>query len=553
MIAEFLLNPKVKKIGQNFKYDEDKINKLGFYLDKLHWDIMMGEHCISSETPKSLAFMTSTRTLEPYYKMEGKQFNPRKDKIDDFFNYCGKDCCCTMEVFLSQLEDLKSIPYGTEHVEFRMQLHKAYLEVDKVGFKVDELAWKELVHKYVNWLVKLEVELFEIGKKYGLTNPILISSHPQVDSFIYETLKIPKRKGTSEQVLTALIGNVVKDADKVRACEIILEHRRVDKTIGYLKARLDYDNRMKTTFRICGTENFRTSTNILEPPIRPESIGWAFQTITKHGDIGQDLRTQLITDNGYVIVNIDQSQAEARVCSLLANDEQTLKEYDTIDKHAYTAAKFFGGTEQQYSKRLLGYECPERFVGKTLRHSYHLDIGKHEAMINVNTDARKYGILIRISEWKANECLKILEKDTPKIKTIFHATIQELLRSDRRLFGTFNSSRYFYDDEGRDLWKGAYSFIPQQTVSDKTKYVLLKIIRYLRDVRVVVESHDALTMLIRTRVVDKRVEQIQEWFDEPISFKNSSIQRRDLVIPTDVEIGENYCDLRKYKRKEVVA
>ena len=166
---------------------------------------------------------------------------------------------------------------------------------------------------------------------------------------------------------------------------------------------------------------------------------------------------------------------------------------------------------------------------------------------------RKYNIPIRISEWKANECLKILEKDTPKIKTIFHATIQELLRSDRRLFGTFNSSRYFYDDEGRDLWKGAYSFIPQQTVSDKTKYVLLKIIRYLRDVRVVVESHDALTMLIRTRVVDKRVEQIQEWFDEPISFKNCSIQRRDLVIPTDVEIGENYCDLRKYKRKELVA
>ena len=561
LLGKFLLNklefggrkPKWKKIGQNFKYDEDKINKLGLYLDELFWDISISSHCISPEMPKNLAFNTSIKTREPYYKLEGKEFIAKRDDIEVFFKYCGKDCCATREIFDVDYKELQEIPFGIEHITWRMGLHRAYLEVDKVGFKVDELQRKELIHKYVNRLVNLEVELFELCKEFGVTSPINVRSHPQVNRLIYITLNIPVRAGTGEEILTALLANVVKDKSKRRILELILEIRRVDKTLGYLKAEPDYDGRMKTTFRITGTENYRTSTNALEKPIRPVNIGWAFQTITKHGDVGQDLRSILVADKGYVIVNIDQSQAEARVCSHLAGDTKKLLEYDTIDVHAATASKFFQGKLEQYSKKVLGYECAERFVGKTLRHAYHLGIGKKEAMISVNTDARKYKININISEWFAGRCLMALEKDTPLIQTVFHAEIQRLLSDNRRLFGTYGASRYFYDDEGRDLWKGGYSFIPQQTVSDKTKQVLLKIIKYLWDVRVVVESHDALAMLIREKVLEERIEQIQEWFNEPIDFSDCSIKRGLLHIPTEVEIGYDYKNLKKYELRRKVA
>jgi uracil-DNA glycosylase family 4 len=550
IIASVLLDTKYKIIGQNFKYDESKLNSLGFYIHSLFWDTLIGSHCRSSEMPKGLAFNTSIDTEEPYYKFEGRDFIPGKDNIDDLLLYGAKDAPVTLEIFYAQKKDLSKIPQGIEHATWRMQLHKAYLQVDSTGFRVDELERKNLIYKYIQWLVKLEQELFEIVKQFGVTEPINIASPQQCSHLLYEVLKIPKREGTGEQVITALLGNVVKDAPKVRVCEILLEWRRVNKSLGYLKAEPDYDGRMKTNFMICGTENFRTSTNVLEPPVRPEQKGWAFQTVSKHGDIGQDLRSILITDPGYVIVNIDQSQAEARVCSLLADDEDTLRSYDTGDKHALTASKFFGGTEAHYSKKILGYECPERFVGKTLRHAYHLDIGKREAMINVNTDARKYKIPIKISEYRAGECLKILAKDTPKIKTIFHDTIQRLLRDNRRIHGTYGASRYFFDEmDTRDLWKGAYSFIPQQTVSDKTKQVMLKVFKNLWDVKIACESHDALTFLIRESVVDDRIEEIQSYFAEPIDFSRCSIPRRALVIPTDVEISEfNYCDLKKYRR-----
>jgi len=561
MLGLFLLNQlsfkgrkiNFKKIGQNFKYDEAKLNNLGFYLDELFWDLMISAHAISPEMPKGLAFNTSIKTREPYYKFEGREFIPQRDSIETFFNYNGKDACVSRELFDSDYAELSSIKYGIEHATWRMQLHKAYMQVDDVGFKTDELQRKDLMVKYVNRLVDLEVELFELCKEFGVEEPVNVRSHPQVNRLIYVTLNVPVRAGTGEQVLTGLLANVIKDKRKKRICELILEIRRVDKTLGYLKAEPDYDGRMKTTFLITGTENFRTSTNVLEPPIRPTQVGWAFQTVTKHGDVGQDLRSILVADRGYVIVNIDQSQAEARVCSLLAGDEDKLLAYDTRDVHAETAAKFFSVKPEQFSKKLLGYECAERFVGKTLRHAFHLGIGKREAMINVNTDARKYKIDINISEWFAQKCLNALELDTPKIPKVFHETIKELLYNDRRLFGTYGASRYFYDDEGSDLWKGGYSFIPQQTVSDKTKHVLLKIVKHLWDVKVVVESHDALAMLIREKVVEERIEEIQSWFSEPIDFSRCSIPRRSLVIPTDVEIGYNYKELKNFSRKLMVA
>lgn len=546
-VASLFLNPKIKFIGQNFKYDEEKLNKLGFYLS-LHWDIMIGTHCISSEMLKSLAFQTSIYTEEPYYKSEGKNFTPGKDNIEIFFNYNCKDACVTREIFDVQMKELTDIPYGIEHANFRMKLHPLYRDIDRVGFKTDELERKVLIHKYIGKLIELEIKIKELTGE--IINP---ASPKQVDELLYDKLKIPRRKGTGEQVLTGLIGNVLnkksEDKVKIKVCEHILDWRRVNKSLGYLQAEPDYDARMKTTFLICGTENYRTSTNALEQPIRPDAMGWAFQTVSKHGDIGNDLRSILVADHGYVIVNIDQSQAEARVCSLLADDEETLLSYDTGDKHALTASRFFGGREEQYSKRILGFECPERFVGKTLRHAYHLDIGKHEAMINVNTDARKYKIPISISEWRAGECLKILASDTPKIKTVFHDTIQKLLVDNRRIFGTYSASRYFYDEQNtRDLYKGAYSFIPQQTVTDKTKNVALKIKNNLWDVKIVVETHDALTLLIREYVLKERIEEIKTYFNEPISFERCSIKRRDLIIPCDVEVSEfNYCDLRKYR------
>lgn len=562
MLAHFFQNRRVKFIGQNFKYDENKLNRLGFYLHSLYADTLISGHNISTELPKSLAFQTSINTLEPYYKDEGRNFIPGKDSIRDLLLYNCKDACCTLEIFLKHLEDMKEIPGCFEgFIDFRMKLHKTYLDMEQVGFATDNDKRLVLIKKYVTELVLIEREIFNICQDYGYDSPINVNAWQQVDRLIYENMRIPRRKGTGEEVLTALMANVVKDKTKKRALELILKWRQVSKTLGtYLAAQNDYDGRMKTTYFITGTESYRTSTQVLKEPLRPTwkngtksegEIGWALQTVTKHGDTGSDLRSILVADKGYVFINIDQSQAEARVCSLLADDEETLQLYDTNDIHALTASKIFGGIETTWSKRVLGYECPERFCGKTARHAYHLNITKRELMTNMNTDARKYKISLNISEWKAGQILEALAKMTPKIQEVFHAGIQECLSQDRRLFGTYGASFYLYEDWGRDLFKAAYSRIPQQTVSDKSKKVAIWVREHIWDCKTVGEAHDALLFLCPERKVDEYVPLIKEQFHLPISFAECSLPRRDLVIPCDVEVGYDYENLEKYKLGKV--
>jgi len=89
-----------------------------------------------------------------------------------------------------------------------------------------------------------------------------------------------------------------------------------------------------------------------------------------------------IPDEGEIFLSIDSSQAEARVVAKLADDEETLEIYDKHDAHALTASWFFGGNESDYSKKVLGYESPYRFAGKTLRHAGNLGAGSTSAIGN---------------------------------------------------------------------------------------------------------------------------------------------------------------------------
>ena len=185
----------------------------------------------------------------------------------------------------------------------------------------------------------------------------------------------------------------------------------------------------------------------------------------------------------FIFLQADSSQAEARVVFLLANDEQALEDIDKHDYHALTASWFFGGTESDYSKKVLGYESPIRFAGKTLRHAGHLGAGKRRAATELNTQARKYKIPITINEQIAERALKIFHMKQPKIQQVFQAGIIEALKSKRQLIAPIpygidcemGGLRTFYERWGDELNRQAFSYIPQRAVSDNTKCAALRI------------------------------------------------------------------------------
>lgn len=296
-VAELLYEKEI--IGQNFNYDRDKIRRIGFIIRKLRSDIMLKCHAINPELPKSLAFNTSIYTREPFYKNEGMY----EGSFTDLLYGCGRDCCVTFEIDEVTESELEEIGQRSYYYNFMMKWPELYLRMENTGFKIDYTKRDQLLEKYVAWSERLQYELFQLtGYELNVNSP------KQVAFLLFEELKLPRRAGTSEEELTALLNlQSFTDETKRAIVEKILEKRRVDKSIGtYLMALPDYDGRMKTTYFPC-LDTGRSKTGQQDPPIRPtieiidhngkrkkKSMGTAFQTMTKHGDIGQDIRSMYV-------------------------------------------------------------------------------------------------------------------------------------------------------------------------------------------------------------------------------------------------------------------
>lgn len=583
LLADMLASTAI--IGQNFNYDRDKLKRLGFIINRLISDTMLKAQAINPELPKGLAFNTSIYTEEPFYKNEGMY----QGRIEDLFIGCARDACVTKEIDEAMDADLDEIKQRPFFENFLMKLPDVYWAIERQGFRVDEQQRDLLLHKYISWDERVRYELFHLcGTEINVNSP------KQISSLLFDNFKLPRRSGTGEEEITALLNSqsAIKNDDHRRVCELILEDRRVRKSIStYLMALPDFDRRMRTTYFPC-LDTGRSSTGQQDEPIRPKVevidengkkknkvIGIAFQTMTKHGDIGADVRSMYVPDlvvyepeeivqrellkaNGIeyfddeeVFVQADSSQAEARVVWLLADDEEALELVDKIDYHALTATWFFGGTERDYSKKVLGYEHPIRFAGKTLRHAGHLGAGKKRAAISVNTDARKYKVPITITEAIAGRALITFHSKQPKIQKVFQAGIENVIKSSRILIAPvpygidaeFGGRRTFYERYGDELLRQAFSYIPQRAVSDNTKAAAIRIRAKIPNIKIVMESHDALLFSIRKSKLAVQIPIIKQEMERPISFRNCSIKRRDLWIPCDIETGPNYESLSKFR------
>lgn len=550
-------------IGQNFNYDRDKILRLGFNVKNLKNDIMLKAQALNPEFPKSLGFATSTRTLEPFYKNEGMY----EGSYEDLFIGCARDACVTKEIDEVTDVELAQIKQNKYYKNFLMRLPDLYWSIEQQGMVVSESRRKELISKYIKLSEQIKYDLYKIvGTEVNYNSP------KQVEILLYHNWKYPNKGGTGEEPLTQLLNlqtKGVSDESHRKAIELILLGRQVEKAIGTsLMAVTDFDGKMRTTYFPC-LDTGRSSTGQQDPPIRPtievldfnnkkkdKTLGVAFQTMTKHSDAGKDIRSMYIPDSpDEIFVQLDSSQAEARVIFLLANDEWALEAIDKHDFHALTASWFFGKDENAYSKKVLGYESPIRFIGKTLRHAGHLGASARRASLEVNTSARKYKIDARITEKDAKKALEIFHSKQPKIKGVFQQGVINSLEKDRTLFAgmpygfdtDYGGRRTFYERWGDELNRQAFSYIPQRTVSDNTKGAGIRIKERIPNIKIVMESHDALLMCIPKIKLQEWIPIMKQEMERPISFKYCSLARRDLIIPCEIEVGENYQDLRKFK------
>lgn len=558
---------RLRIIGQNFKYDEFKLSLAGFRIPNVYSDTLIKTRVIFPELPdKRLHVLASLWTREPYYKEEGKEFRIGKSRPEQLLLYNAKDCAVEYEVDEEQEKDLidmqnhYGVPLVSYYYDYQMKKHKAYLNMQNRGFRIDFERKKELSKRYKE--MQLEVNA-RITQRVG--HPVNVKSYPQVFDLLYKEMKFKLRKKnpTSEDVIVALMGQC-KKKEYIEILSDILEERRIrDQRSRAINFEPDYDKRCKSHYNIIATETCRSSTGILKKPDRPRKMGLAFHTIPTHGRLAKDIKSMFIPDPGMIFLKADAEQAEARVVALLSEDWELLQAFDKVDIHRRTAGLLFTYTSRlelspDFSHPIvdkLEKDGPERFCGKKTRHAGNYKMGKRTFMATFNTDAQKFGIPMTVSEWRAGQMLELFHAASPKLQK-FYGDIKDAIDSTRVLIDPFGGVRVFNGRLGEEIYKEGYANIPQRTVSHLVQGAMLKIEEELKGDSAGVflgEKHDELVMQVPENDYERYAKLLKKHMEFPIDFSKYCTLKRDytLIIPCDIGISDTH--LGEFRKVKVAA
>ena len=546
-----LLASSIPKIGQNVKYDWTILERFGYRINNIMADTMLASHTIYPELPKGLDFLTSVYTDMPYYKDEGKEYNPKLHTRDRLYLYNAKDSLATHKVFTKQLGEMEELNLTEFYNKRVMPLFFLYKEIDDTGIRIDWDRRKELISTYEMLLLEKEIRLKEVAKDVKF-NP---GSSKQIGQLVYKRLKFPKRTKTSDlgkqsynteaEMLEELWVFHAKDniwgLEGGEILKDIVAYRKITKVLQYLNIYIHPDGRLRTSYKIHGTESGRTSggktiDQVIDLDKNGKLIttrngklpyyGASLQTFPKHGfpvggvSYGKDLRSIFIPSRGHVFIEGDGSQAEARIVAVLSEDYDLLYQFDVFPGvHRLTASWIFNLKAEEINK-----DSREYFLGKKSRHAGHYD-------------QKAKGLALQVHEplSTCEKMLRVFHDHSPKIRGVFHNEIRDFIRKNGFLITPHGRRRDFFGRFNENLYREAFADIPQGTISDHTKFAMTRIKRRLPWVRFLYEGHDSCMAEIPFTRKDEYCEVLKEEMERIIDFRTCSLPRNiDLVIPVEI-------------------
>jgi len=536
LMIGMLCGGPARKIFQNgFNFDIPVLLQHNIRVTNYGWDTMCGMHalypeCASSEEEtqiltgkkklrqpalrKGLAFQTSIFTKEPYYKDDGKLWHETGD-LEQFWLYNGKDAAVTREIQLRQEEDLKEI--GAESVlKHEMAMTGALMAMTARGIPIDKKVHLELKEKYTEEIINLQNFL-----DAGAGTPINVKSNPNIAWLLFEKLGLPvikRSEKTKKPSADKDVLNTLAEKYNNPLLQTILEIReRRDLIERYLDVAYDDDGRMRCAWDPTGTRTGRLASRV--------SI---HGTGTNLQNQPPALRRMFIPDPGKVMWSIDYSQAEARVVAWLARCESLIELFNdpTRDVHKENAARF-------YDIPVEVVTFLQRYVAKRTVHASNYGMEWFTFWRTVNNDYRDTGI--RITQREARRGQEMYFGMYPEIKSVFWKEVQDELRHSLKLVSALGRPRIFYGRWSDKFLNEAYSYNPQSTVGDLTNMAMVKVHEQVPETELFVNGHDSLIGQCFLKDLYEVTSKVQELMRIPLT-----IHGRELIIPTDVEVGYNW-------------
>ncbi len=338
--GEIFWNEKIRKTGQNLKYDLLMLRQYGMEVRGPLFDTLLAHYLIQPEWKHNLDYLCETflhyRKIptESLIGPRGKnQITMRSVDHTKLCEYACEDADLTFQLkeYLVPLLEKDNLVNLFQTVE--MPLVPVLTDMEMAGVKLDTHALNEYALELRKQLVALEEEIISLaGVSFNVSSP------KQLGEILFERLRIDpgarltktKQYSTNEEVLIQL-------KDRHPIILKILDYRGLKKLLNtYVEVLPDLINprtgRIHTSFNQAVTATGRLSSNnpnLQNIPIRDEN--------------GREIRKAFIpSDDDHLFLSADYSQIELRIMAALSCDPQMTEAFrKNQDIHAITASKIY--------------------------------------------------------------------------------------------------------------------------------------------------------------------------------------------------------------------
>jgi DNA polymerase-1 len=337
---------RVKKIGQNLKYDYIVLEKYGLRLRGIVCDTMIAAHLLDSSRMsysldelakiylghKTISYKDLTGSGRS--KIDFEEVELEKAKV-----YACEDADVALLLCRKLVPLLEEINLMKVFKDVYLKLIEVLARIEINGVKVDSSRLNELSTEFQAGLERLANDIYvQVGYEFNLNSPI------QLRDVLFGKLRLPKKKLTRTGEPSTDV-DVLNDLSRLHPVpQTILEFRGLSKLKStYVDALPKIVNpetgRIHTSFNQVGTSTGRVSSsdpNLQNIPIRSEE--------------GKRIREAFVPEEGFMLLSADYSQIELRLLAHFSGDEGLRAAFKAgSDIHNRTASEIFGVAEDMVS------------------------------------------------------------------------------------------------------------------------------------------------------------------------------------------------------------
>jgi DNA polymerase I len=334
-----LENSKIKKVGQNLKYDKHVLANHGICLNGIAHDTMLQSYVLESHRSHGMDDLAmrhlgiETIHFEDVAGKGAKQVSFNQVTIETASEYAAEDADITLQLyenFLPHIANDEKINFIYSQVE--MPSMEVLYTMERNGVLIDANMLNSQSNEIGKRLIELE------NKAYTLAGqPFNLGSPKQLQEILFDKLGIKSIKKTPS-------GAPSTDEDVLQELaldhplpKVLLEYR------GLAKLKSTYTDKLP---KMINPKTGRVHTSYNQAVAitgRLASSDPNLQNIPVRTAEGRRIREAFVAPAGSHIVSADYSQIELRIMAHLSQDAGMLKAFaNNEDIHRATAAEIFG-------------------------------------------------------------------------------------------------------------------------------------------------------------------------------------------------------------------